>query len=68
MVVGKTYKDVKDFDVRQHKRVAREFTKELDMRTRTKPLEKKERGGGKNWRLELDDWLEEDYENKFEEQ
>lgn len=46
--MGKTYKDVRKFDVKRHKEVAREFTKELDMRTRVKPVDKREKGGGKN--------------------
>lgn len=65
MVVGKTYKDVRDFDVKRHKEVAREFTKDLDMRTRTKPLVKKEKGGAKNRTKDIIgsyvDELEEDY-------
>jgi hypothetical protein len=67
MVVGKTFKDVKDFDIKRHKEVARRFTKDLDLRTRTKPLEKKERGGGNNWRNVIDAHLEESYDDKFEE-
>lgn len=46
--MGKTYKDVKKFDVKRHKEIAREFTKELDMRTRVKPVEKRVKGGAKN--------------------
>lgn len=46
--MGKTYKDIKKFDVKRHKEIAREFTKELDMRTRVKPVEKREKGGAKN--------------------
>lgn len=47
--MGKTYKDIRKFDVKRHKEVAREFTKELDMRTRVKPVDKREKGGGKTW-------------------
>jgi hypothetical protein len=53
MVVGKTFKDVKDFDIKRHKEVARGFTKDLDLRTRTKPLEKREKGGAKNKTKEI---------------
>lgn len=47
--MGKTYKDIRKFDVKRHKEVAREFTKDLDMRTRVKPVDKREKGGGKTW-------------------
>jgi hypothetical protein len=62
--VGKTWKD--DKVVSRHKKGARLATLDMDLRTRAKPLEKKERGGGKNWRLDLDDWLEETYDDKYE--
>ncbi len=48
--MGKTFKDIRKFDVKRHKEVAREFTKDLDMYTRVKPVIKKEKGGGKNWK------------------
>jgi predicted metal-dependent peptidase len=67
MVVGKTYKDVRDFDVKRHKEIAREFTKDLDMRTRAKPLVKNEkRRGPKNLVRELDSLLEDEYDDKYE--
>jgi hypothetical protein len=67
MVVGKTYKDVQDFDVKRHKEVGRKVFKDVDMRTRVKPVEKKEKGGGNNWRNVIDSHLEEDYDDKYEE-
>ena len=52
--MGKTYKDdVRNKDVKTHKKIARDTFKETDMRTRVKPIEKKEKGGGKNWRHEF---------------
>lgn len=49
--MGKTHKDVRDFDVKRHKEQARKTFKDQDLRTRVKPVvTKKERGGGKNWR------------------
>jgi hypothetical protein len=48
--VGKTYKDVRDFDVKRVKEQSRKSTKDQDLRTRVKPVEKKSRGGGTNWR------------------
>lgn len=67
MVVGKTFKDVKDFDIKRHKEVGRKVFKNVDMKTRVKPLEKKEKGGGNNWKNIIDAHLEEDYDDKFEE-
>lgn len=52
--MGKTFKDIRDFDVKQHKKHARESTLYQDLRTRVKPVGKKERGGAKNWRHEID--------------
>jgi len=68
MVVGKTYKDVRDFDVKRHKQVAREFTKDLDMRTRTKPLVKKERGGAKNRTKDIIEGYVDELENDWEDE
>jgi hypothetical protein len=59
--VGKTWKD--DKVISRHKKGARLATLDMDLRTRTKPVEKKERGGGKNWRNIIDAHLEEDYDN-----
>jgi len=61
--VGKTWKDVKAFDIKRHKQGSREATLEMDLRTRTKPL-KKEKRGPKNLLRELDSFLEEDYEDE----
>jgi hypothetical protein len=59
--VGKTWKD--DKVISRHKKGARLATLDMDLRTRTKPVEKKERGGGKNWKNIIDAHLEEDYDN-----
>lgn len=59
--MGKTWKD--DKVISRHKKGARLATLDMDLRTRTKPVEKKERGGGKNWRNIIDAHLEEDYDN-----
>lgn len=59
--MGKTWKD--DKVISRHKKGARLATIDMDLRTRTKPLEKKEKGGGKNWRNVIDAHLEEDYDN-----
>jgi len=64
--VGKTWKDVKAFDIKRHKQGSREATLEMDLRTRTKPLKKAKRGP-KNLVRELDSLLEEEYENKYTE-
>ena len=61
--MGKTWKDVKAFDIKRHKQGSREATLEMDLRTRTKPL-KKEKRGPKNLLRELDSFLEEDYEDE----
>ena len=61
--MGKTYKDVRDFDVKRVKEQARKSTKDSDLRTRVKPVGKKNRGGGNNWRNIIDSHLEEDFEN-----
>ena len=66
MVVGRTYKDVKDFDVKRHKEIARKFTKDLDLRTRTKPLEKKGKGGAKNKTKEIIGEYIDELENDWE--
>ena len=68
MVVGKTYKDVRDFDVKRHKEVAREFTKDLDMRTRTKPLVKKDRGGARNQTKQIIDSYIDEIEQEWEDE
>lgn len=60
--MGKTYKD--DKVINRHKKGARLATLDMDLRTRTKPLEKKERRmGPKNLVRALDSFLEEDYDN-----
>jgi hypothetical protein len=66
--MSKTYKDVKDFDVKRHKEIARKFTKDLDMRTRTKPLEKKEKGGGKNSTKDIIGIYVDEIENEWEDE
>jgi len=51
--VGKTWKDVKAFDIKRQKEGSRMQTADMDLRTRTKPLTKKEKGGGKNRTKEI---------------
>lgn len=65
--MGKTYKDLRDFDKNRVKEQSRKTFKDVDMRTRVKPVTKKEKGGGKNWRNVIDAHLEEDYDDKYEE-
>ena len=55
--MGKTFKE---FDVKRHKEQARESTKEADLRTRVKPVIKKEKGGANTWR-HLIEFEDEDY-------
>jgi hypothetical protein len=52
--VGKTFKDLRDFDVKRQKEIARQKTKDLNLGTRVKPLDKKKKGGGNNWRNKID--------------
>lgn len=59
--MSKTWKD--DKVISRHKAGARLNTMDMDLRTRTKPVEKKEKGGGKNWKNIIDSHLEEDYDN-----
>jgi len=72
--VGKTYRDLKEFDKARNKENSRKAFKDVDMRTRVKPLQKKERGGGKNSTKDIvdsyiaeleEDWAENmgDFEN-----
>ena len=61
--MGKTFKDIKDWNLKRQKQGSRMQTADMDLRTRTKPLKKKGKGGGKNWRNEVDEWLEEEYDN-----
>jgi len=63
--VGKTWKD--DKVISRHKKGARLATLDMDLKTRVKPLEKKEKGGGNNWKNIIDAHLEESYDDKFEE-
>jgi len=64
--VGKTWKD--DKVVSRHKGIARVMTSEMDLRTRTKPLIKKVKGGGKNRTKEIVgeyiDELEQEWEDE----
>lgn len=62
--MGKTYKDLREFDKARNKEASRKAFKNADLRTRVKPLDKKEKGGGRNWRNDIDSWLEEDYEDR----
>jgi len=41
--MGKTWKDIKKFDIKRNKEGSRMQTQDVDMRTRVKPIEKKER-------------------------
>ena len=61
--MSKTWKDLEA--VSRHKKGARLSTLDQDLRTRVKPLDKKEKGGGKNWRNVIDAHLEEDYDNNI---
>ncbi len=63
--MGKTYKDLKEFDVKRQKEASRKVFKDVDLRTRVKPVQRKEKGGGKNWRNIIDSHLEQDYEDRF---
>jgi len=65
--VGKTYKDVRDFDVKRHKEVGRKVFKDVDMRTRVKPVDKKSKRGPKNLVRDLDSYIEEEYDDHFQE-
>ncbi len=47
--MGKTFKDIRKFDIKRHKEGSRMQTQDVDMRTRVKPVVRKEKGGGKNW-------------------
>lgn len=60
--MGKTYKDIKDFNLRRQKQGSRMQTLDMDLRTRVKPLGKAKKGGAKNWRDEIDNWLDEEYD------
>lgn len=62
--MSKTWKD--PGTVSRHKKGARLATLDQDLRTRVKPLDKKKKGGGKNWRNVIDAHLEEDYDDRFE--
>lgn len=63
--MGKTHKDrIKAQDIKINKRASRDAFQDTDLRTRVVPRQKKEKGGGKNWRNEVDNWLEEDYEER----
>jgi len=64
--VGKTWKD--DKVVSRHKKGARLATLDMDLRTRTKPLAKKEKGGGKNKTKEIvDNYIDDLNEDLFDE-
>ena len=60
--MGKTFKDVKKQDIKTHKKIAREEFKEQDLRTRVKPVAKKKKGGGNNWRNEIDKFIEDEFD------
>ena len=60
--MGKTFKDVMKQDIKTHKKIAREEFKDQDLRTRVKPVQKKERGGGNNWRNEIDKFIEDEFD------
>ena len=64
--MGKTWKD--DKVVSRHKKGARLATLDMDLRTRTKPLAKKEKGGGKNKTKEIvDNYIDDLNEDLFDE-
>jgi hypothetical protein len=52
--MGKTFKDIRKFDVKRHKEASREATMGQDLRTRVKPKQHKEKGGGQNFRKYLE--------------
>ena len=58
--MGKTFKDIKKFDVKRHKQAARREFKEEDLRTRMKPVQKIEKGGARNKTQEILSTLEEE--------
>jgi len=60
MKVGKTFKDLRKFDTARNKENSRRTFKDTDMRTRVKPVERKEKGGGNNWRNKVDNYNQED--------
>lgn len=63
--MGRTHKDkIRQQDIKINKRGSREAFQETDLRTRVVPRQKKEKGGGRNWRNEIDNWLEEEYEDR----
>ena len=51
--MGKTWKDLKAFDIKRHKEGSRLVNKDQDLRTRVKPVDKKEKGGGKTWQYSI---------------
>jgi hypothetical protein len=64
--VGKTWKD--DKVISRHKKGAREMTADMDLRTRTKPLTKKGKGGGKNRTKEIIDSYVDELEQEWEDE
>lgn len=54
-------KNRKEFDIKRHKENAREIFKETDLRTRVKPVGKKQKGGANTWR-HLIEFEDEDYD------
>lgn len=64
--MSKTWKD--DKVISRHKAGARLNTLEMDLRTRTKPVAKKEKGGGKNRTKKIIDTYVEELENEWEDE
>ena len=63
--MGKTWKD--DKVISRHKSGGREMTRDMDLHTRVKPIHKKaKKYSGKNLVKDLDSFLEENYDDKFE--
>lgn len=64
--MGKTWKD--DKVISRHKGIARVMTSEMDLRTRTKPINKTEKGGGKNRTREITEEYIDDLEREWEDE
>ena len=64
--MGKTWKD--DKVISRHKSGGREMTKDMDLHTRVKPVQKKEKGGGKNRTKDIIDEYIDEVEQEWEDE
>lgn len=64
--MSKTWKD--DKVISRHKAGARLNTMDMDLRTRTKPLVKKEKGGGRNSTKKIIDSYVDELEKEWEDE